>query len=291
MPPGGLFNEHRLATGLVAGKMGHNAALVAQRAGGINSGLRGLLRGKSVLLVGEGDFGFSLALSRLGLGISGPMRLFATGLQDVAELKKLFLDTTEATWRSPALNLWLGGSGPPVGVSLAHGIDATKVGQSVQLQQLLESRDDVIVGWQFPCNGVADDAVGNGKMIADFFKSLAQACYQGLETVPPPSLRIFLTVQSDQVARWGLLRSAREMMFYLEDLLVFDMEELGNDGYVPMCTVNPLKPLELKRPVTFVFRTCCLVSAVESISTAEIGTALNAEAIDYTMYDDDDEDL
>jgi hypothetical protein len=47
-------------------------------------------------------------------------------------------------------------------------------------------------------------------------------------------------------------------MFFLEDMLAFDADELAHPvwGYTTRRTAHPLEALELKRPVTFVFRPC-----------------------------------
>ena len=118
-------------------------------------------------------------------------------------------------------------------------------------------------------NGVSDDSAGNTRLIAQFFASIGAAYWArdrsfngggggggggaggGAGDLP---LHVFVTTQSEQAARWSIMRNAREALFYLEAVMPFDPEALP--GYVPKKTQPPLEPLELKRPVTFVFRPC-----------------------------------
>lgn len=67
-------------------------------------------------------------------------------------------------------------------------------------------------------------------------------------------VRVFITVQGDHAARWNVVRSARDAMWYLEELFAFDLNEF--EGYVPRRTLEPLETLQLDRPLTLVFRPC-----------------------------------
>lgn len=60
---------------MLAGRRAFDDALASRRGGG--RGLRGLLAGKTVMMVGEGDFGFSVALQA---GHPAPAVLYATSL-------------------------------------------------------------------------------------------------------------------------------------------------------------------------------------------------------------------
>jgi hypothetical protein len=185
LPRGGLLDECKLAGSMVAGRPGHDAALMAQRASGPNGGLCGMLAGKVVMLVGEGDFSFSFALfSRTP---TPPAQLIATGLHDATARRRAYATAHESAaqseeidWQVPALQEWCGPTGPPPTVQLMHGVDATKLGESEAFKHFARFTDgdsvNRVLGWQFPFNGRADDAAGNGRILAAFFRSIATAC-------------------------------------------------------------------------------------------------------------------
>ena len=83
-------------------------------------------------------------------------------------------------------------------------------------------------------------------------------------------------------------------MLFLEKMLPFTQEEF--DGYTPKQTAAPLEDLELKRPLTFVFRPCRPVAFAadgkvasgwdtESCSDDEGGDDAIADACDAAMGD------
>ena len=135
-------------------------------------------------------------------------------------------------------------------VVMLHGVDASRLAEVEAFGEII--RSPCVIGWQFPYNGEADDAAGNSALVRDFFQTISES-YWSRERNDTPLL-VFVTTQSEQAARWGLLRSAREAMFYLQDMMAFDVAELP--GYVPKKTAAPLEKLELRRPTTFVFAPC-----------------------------------
>ena len=89
-------------------------------------------------------------------------------------------------------------------------------------------------------------------MVSAFLRGVAAAAWAHNRV--DEGLRVFITVQGDHVARWNVVRSARDAMWYLEELLAFDPTEF--DGYHPKRTLEPLETLQLSRPLTLVFRPC-----------------------------------
>ena len=281
-PRSALLNEGRLAASIVAGAPVYNSALASQQANG--GGLRSLLADKNVMLVGEGDFGFALSLAR-GLDADEPLRparLLASGLDDEAALRQKY-----PRWRERAEAL------RPL-AALSHGVDATLLGESSSFREILRSTEVPLeaIGWQFPFNGLEDDSAGNSAMVQAFLRGVAAACWQHDRV--DESFRLFITVHGEQAARWGLLRSARDAMLFLEKMLPFTQEEF--DGYTPKQTAAPLEDLELKRPLTFVFRPCRPVAFAadgkvasgwdtESCSDDEGGDDAIADACDAAMGD------
>ena len=97
-----------------------------------------------------------------------------------------------------------------------------------------------------------EDSIANGMMVSEFLHGVAAAAWAHNRV--DEGLRVFITVQGDHAARWNIVRSARDAMWYLEDLFAFDLKEFG--GYHPKRTLKPLEDLQLSRPLTLVFRPC-----------------------------------
>ena len=195
------------------------------------------MTGKNVMLLGEGDFSFALSLAST---MPRPARLLASGLDDEEALLRKYPDwpSTKASLGSLAM--------------VSHGVDATLLGQSETFRDILKSSTVVldVIGWQFPFNGKDEDTVGNAAMVGSFLRGVSAAAWRHNRV--DESLRVFITVQGDQAARWHVIRSARgahflhfvfkfpwiyttkwsfyitkcikltDALFYLEDLMPFD---------------------------------------------------------------------
>jgi hypothetical protein len=81
---GPLLDQRRLAAAVVAGQPAYDGAITAQRAKH-HAGLRQLLAGKNVMLVGEGDFSFSKSLI-LASPAQRPALLLCSGLEPEDEV-------------------------------------------------------------------------------------------------------------------------------------------------------------------------------------------------------------
>jgi hypothetical protein len=264
-----LLDERRLAAGIVAGKPAYESALASQRLKG--ESLRKMLAGQNVMLVGEGDFNFTLALAS---ALPRPARLLASGLDDEETMVK-----TYPQWAETAAAL------QPLAM-LSHAVDATLLGASESFRDILKSSAVVldVIGWQFPFNGNADDSAGNGAMVAAFLRGVAAAAWAHNRV--DEALRVFITVQGDQVARWSIMRSARDAMWYLDEFYAFDPAEF--DGYEPKHTLDPLEPLELKRPLTLVFRPC---KPVCFATDASVASGWDTESCEEDEEDEDGQTL
>ena len=130
-----VFNELRLASKIVAGQPAYQSALASQRIKGRS--LRHLLHEKNVMLVGEGDFSFALALAS---ALPRPARLLASGLDDEEAMVQKY-----PQWTSTAAAL------RPLAM-VSHGVDATLLGESESFRDILKSSTVVldVIGWQFP---------------------------------------------------------------------------------------------------------------------------------------------
>lgn len=130
-----LLDELRLAAKIVAGRPAYESALASQRLKG--GSLRQLLAGKNVMLVGEGDFSFALALAS---ALPRPTRLLASGLDDEASMLHKY-----PQWATTATALH------PLAM-VSHSVDATLLGESESFRDILKSSTVVldVIGWQFP---------------------------------------------------------------------------------------------------------------------------------------------
>jgi hypothetical protein len=152
----------------------------------------------TVLLLGEGDFAFTEALSSLNLTAT----LVATSKDSRNEVCENY---SEAKRRLRRLR-----TNPKVNV--LHEVDATELrGLSVRWPSI------AAVVWNFPFTGTDEDPVAHREMLAAFFRGVAyrllRDCAEGGGKAP--RAKVLVTLCNDQLSRWRVEQQARQAFCYL----------------------------------------------------------------------------
>jgi hypothetical protein len=198
------------AVAMLAGKRCYDAQLGRQRDTLTGGGLRALLAGKHVCLIGEGDFAFAEELLR-GDSAAGlePNMLVATSLDDQAAVEAKYPAAAARLARLEAM-----GSEAMV----LHGVDARALHRDAGIVGLIRGGLLGAIVWQFPFNGVDDDTAGNAQLLKEFFRSVGLARWQGAAGRALGGVRVALTMRPEEFGQWAVLRSAREAMFTLTEV-------------------------------------------------------------------------
>jgi len=204
-----------------------------------------------VVLVGEGDCSFGLALKHRYPGV----HLAVTTLDSEA---KLCASYGKAVMRERLKELveWrVGGQGTtcdhePGGitmpVTIMHNMDATALHEQLHNGELLGCR---IIWWNFPFTGEDGNDEAHQSLIRGFFHSVAQMVRA--QRVPAEvEVRIFL--QGDQFSRWHVARVADDAMFDLHGWLV-DVDLADIPGYSPSRN-DAAEAFPVRKPVLYAFR-------------------------------------
>jgi len=170
----------------------------------LNDGATGWYKkhGHELLLLGDGNFSFSQALSILAC----PARVSTT------------LEQSHHSFG---------------GAQFFTGIDATRVHKNSLITMLVQSGSVHCSAWNFPFTGVEENDDGNIDLLSGTFLSLSLLFASKLSN--QKIIQFGLALQGDQFSRWYVLRSARRSGWILRSWGYFDHEFFP--GYTP-CRIN-----------------------------------------------------
>jgi hypothetical protein len=148
-----------------------------------------------ILLVGEGDFSFAVALAQHWEQKSGhfPYKLAASCLHTEQELTQSHPVAASNVSRLRSS-----------GAQVHYGWDAT-VDQTGAAWNALATAE--IVMWNFPFSGIDEDDESNASLLAGFFQAMSRQSHQEVVAV--------LSLCNDQFIRWKVLQGAHDSFFDL----------------------------------------------------------------------------
>lgn len=194
--------------------------------------------GGAILLLGEGNFGFSASLRSFSA-----RRIIATANQP----------------RKEALALFGASSASPLGRLLADerhtvlfDVDATRLHRDARLGSELAAHGCSLVVWNFPFSGQDEDAAVHQQLLRSVFASLTR-----LWARSECDFAFGIALQGDQFTRWRAHTTSRAHGWALQAAEPFDA--LSFPGYQPKRNASN-DNFPVKDPMMYLFRMAAAVS-------------------------------
>jgi hypothetical protein len=190
---------------------------------------------QSILVLGDGDFTFSRALSktlnklRSINGVKGPLKLHLTSYDSEREVKEKYKNASEC------VELLKKGEG----VTVKHGVDATNLGDSFPP----ETKFDRII-FNFPHSGQQRVHI-NRNLLRDFFASAKHFL------APLGEIHVALKIKPPY-SNWEIEKQAEESGMFFRQRLPFYLDHYP--GYYHRTTDPNAVKFEADYARTFVFR-------------------------------------
>jgi hypothetical protein len=199
------------------------------------------LTGKTILLLGDGDFSFATAIADTAAV------LVATSLDSRDDVLAKYGNEDN-------LNTL---AGHPTTHAI-HEVDATSLHEVPALHGFIRESADVVC-WMFPFTGIEGDNPGNAQLIKRWFISIARvmhyepslARYRLLDVRQMQKFEVHVALCGDQFSRWRVEASARNAFLTLSAIEPFDVREFERD-YRPLRNGID-EPFELQKPLVYIF--------------------------------------
>ena len=247
---------------------------------GVIDGMMGYKRGMNVLTCGDGDFSFSLAVSKLVVSDdSDSGMVVATSYEDLPTLRRVypaFDDTLNALQSYGTKNI------------IGYKVDATKLHKTLP-QNIIQSNVKFHrICWNFPCTAIGRGQDGQNSAMEENKELVRQFVANAIPFLDPNCGEIHMTHKTkppynqwdmETVAMEEINKSGNEMEFEYKGRLVFDK-----------CNLHPYVPRKALDKKSFPCHDACVYvfgfKRSANKSTTTIPTNENAD-IDIDMIKKD----